>query len=972
MALGTREMLLVIRARDEASRVLGRLAGNLSSLDKGAAAAAAAGLARGGALVSLGAGITAIGAAGLNFFNDTVDAAGEYETAARKALTQADGVKISLEDMKRIGRDVARDIPAAFDDMQESLYTIFSTIDTDMPGSEKLLRAFSKAAVAGQTDVQKATEGGLQAINAFGLGVEGVTRVNDVMFQLVRKGVGTYEQFVSSLGKAGPSAKRSGQDIETLAGMMAFLTRNGLSTSMAATSASRAFDLISNSKVDKRLQDFGVAVRDANGEFRPMGDIITDLGTKMADFTAPERAAALENLFKGSGNNVQARRFFDLAIPGFQQLNGLTGSMRNSAGAMNDAYKIMFDAPQSKVQLLTNKYDAMKTEIGDQLLPMKLKLLEALSSLLDWWEKLPGPVQKAIVIFGAVAAALMVLLGVVLMFAGAIIILNTALAILEIELAPILIPIGLIIAALIAIGVAVWAVIHYWDDIVAFTKKAWNAVSDWISKAVDNIVQWFHDLWMEIRALWTGITNWIGTAVDNIVSFFAALPAKVGHFFAELPNKAAEGLGYLIGTVVKFMVGMAVAAVAAGIDLLNWFIALPGNVYNAIVSLGITLAAWAVNTFTSLRDTAIRKGGELVQWFKDLPENIMTGLANFANNAGEWAINLLLSMKNGAETGGSNLIQWFKDLPSNLLKAAVNFATSFLQVGMDLIMGLKNGIVAGWDAFWGWVSGLFDSFIKGIKEGLGVSSPSSIFAEIGGWLLEGFLNGLKAAWTLVWDWVSGFGGRVLQGFINIGTWLLNAGRWLLDGFLNGAKAGFNFVVSWLQAAPGNIVRNLGNIGSLLVDAGSDLLHGLWNGISGAASWLKDKIMDWAGRLLPGWVKDILGIKSPSTVFADIGLSTMQGFAKGMDTGAVTAVKSAISAAQAVNNAFDTNIGLGTPGFSNYASGYISGGTGGAVATGAPTVRTAGVATVPITIYTNEINPLQHAAELGDIISNRVG
>jgi TP901 family phage tail tape measure protein len=219
MALGTPEMLLVIRARDEASRVLGRLSSTLRDVDKGAMQAAQDQMARGGALVSLGAGITAVGGAALSYFNDAADAAGEYETQARRALTQADGVKVSLQQLQDLGREVARDIPVPFENMQEALYTIFSTIDTDLPGAERLLREFSKSAVAGQTDLGTATEGTLQILNGFGLGVEGVSRANDVMFQLVRKGVGTFDQFVGSMGKAAPSAKRAGQDVESLAGI---------------------------------------------------------------------------------------------------------------------------------------------------------------------------------------------------------------------------------------------------------------------------------------------------------------------------------------------------------------------------------------------------------------------------------------------------------------------------------------------------------------------------------------------------------------------------------------------------------------------------------------------------------------------------------------------------------------------------------------------------------------------------------
>jgi TP901 family phage tail tape measure protein len=977
MALGTREMLLVIRARDEASRVLGRLSSSMKDLDKGAMQAARDSMARGGALVSLGAGITAMGAAGLAYFNDATNAAGQYETQARRALTQADGVKVSLEQMKDLGRQVAKEIPAAFADMQPALYTIFSTIDTNLPGAAKLLREFSKAAVAGQTDVNTATEGGLQAMNAFGLGIKGVTRVNDVLFQLVRKGVGTYEQFVSSLGKAGPSAKRAGQDIETLAGMMAFLTRNGLSTSMAATSAGRAFDLISNSKVDKRLQDFGVAVRDANGEFRPMGDIITDLGKKMADFTAPERAAALEKLFKGSGNNVQARRFFDLAIPGFQQLNSLTGSMRNSAGAMDSAYKIMFDSPQAKVQLLTNKYEAMKTEIGDQLLPMKLKLLEVLSKLLGWWENLSPTVQKVIIIFAAAASGLAVLIGIITMVAGVILVLNGALILFGTTLAAVLWPVTLVIAAIIAIGAAVWAVIHYWDDIVAATKTAWGWIVDKFHSVVDAVTGFFSSLWADIKGIWTSITDWISNAVSTvgnaISNFFSALPGVIGDFFKNLPNMIAYALGFLVGSIIKLFIAIGVAAVKAGVDLVQWFKELPAKLEKWAVHLAESFIVWAATMAMNLANGFINKATELIIWIQGLPARLKNYFVDLARSFLQWGIDAIHSLRDGAADGGNSLLDWFKQLPVTIANFLVGLPAWFRETGLNILRGFLEGIISGWNTFWNWVKGLFDSFINGVKDALGIHSPSTVFAEIGIAILQGLLNGLIAMATAVWNFLKSIVTNVINIFSGSVSWLYEHGRNFLVGLWNGARAGWNSLWSFLSGLPGQIGGIFAAAGSWLLDAGRNLLEGLWNGIKNAAGWLIGKIKDWAGGVLNS-VKSFFGIGSPSKIFADYGHFLMQGMANGIDRGSVRAVESAVNAAGAITDAFNSNVGLQDPSFSAYAEGYINPQTGGAARP--PASNTTGGSTsgpvVPITIYTNEINPLQHAAELGDALANRVG
>lgn len=932
MALGTREMLLVIRARDEASRVLSRLSHTMRDLDRGAMQAAQDSMARGGALVSLGAGMAAVGGAGVAMLADMANAAGEYETAARKALTQADGVAVSLEQMKDLGRDVARDVPAAFDQMQEALYSIFSTIDTDLPGARKLLHQFAKAAVAGQTDVQTATVGGLQAINAFSLGVEGVTRVNDVMFQLVRKGVGTFDEFVVSIGKASPSANRAGQQIEDLAGMLAFMTRNGLSANMAATSGARAFDLLANAKVGERMEAMGIQVRDASGEFRPMADIVTDLGTRMQNLTAPERAEALSNLFKGSGNNIQARRFFDLAIPGFQQLNDLTGSMRTSAGAMGEAYDIMFESPQAKVQALTNKYEIMRTEIGDKLLPVKIKLMEALNGVLDWWNKLPDGVQNAIIIFGAVTAVLLVLVGIVVIAAGAIMILNGALAVFGTTLAAVFFPVTLIIAAIIAIIAALYLLWKYHEEIWDFIVMVWDAIYKWVTetfdKMVDAVVDWVETSKKWIVDTWNSIVDWVGTAVDNILTFFQELPGKVQDFLEQLPRRAAYALGTLVGTITKFFIDAWNSSIEAGVSFLNWWRELPGRLAVWFSETSAKILSWAVDTFISLRDTAVQKGYEFLKWFKDLPGNIKDAIWGLAVDLALWAIETWNNLQKSTAEKGAEFLRWYAELPGRILDWLKSLPGKMAEAGGNVLQGFWDGIVNKWNSFWSWMKGLWDSFIRGVKDAMGISSPSRVFLQIGLDLLQGLLNGV----------------------------------------IQGGRAVWNFFTSML---PSEVKGALSAAGTWLFNAGKNLLEGLWNGISAAGSWLYRKIKGWAEGVIDD-VMSFFGIASPSKVFAELGMYNMQGFALGMDRGSVTAVESAMNAAMAVNDAFNASIGLEDASFNAYAAGHIGGNVASSAIAATGNTDTEGPHTpVKIDIHTQEINPLQHAAELGMLISAQV-
>jgi TP901 family phage tail tape measure protein len=78
-----------------------------------------------------------------------------------------------------------------------------------------------------------------------------------------------------------------------------------------------------------------------------------------------------------------------------------------------------------------------------------------------------------------------------------------------------------------------------------------------------------------------------------------------------------------------------------------------------------------------------------------------------------------------------------------------------------------------------------------------------------------------------------------------------------------------------------IIIGIGKAAVSIVQVGKNIVTGLWNGISSMVSWIKDKISGFVGGIVSG-VKGVLGIKSPSTVFAGIGDNMAIGLGEGFD------------------------------------------------------------------------------------------
>lgn len=119
--------------------------------------------------------------------------------------------------------------------------------------------------------------------------------------------------------------------------------------------------------------------------------------------------------------------------------------------------------------------------------------------------------------------------------------------------------------------------------------------------------------------------------------------------------------------------------------------------------------------------------------------------------------------------------------------------------------------------------------------------------------------------------------NILSFFRTIGAFF--AGMW--NGLISGAVNGWNQIISFFRGIPGAIRAVFVGAGSWLLSVGGDIIAGVRRGIEGAwnnlVSWFRGLFGD-----LVGIAKKILGIASPSTVFAEIGANTMQGYAQGIE------------------------------------------------------------------------------------------
>ena len=79
----------------------------------------------------------------------------------------------------------------------------------------------------------------------------------------------------------------------------------------------------------------------------------------------------------------------------------------------------------------------------------------------------------------------------------------------------------------------------------------------------------------------------------------------------------------------------------------------------------------------------------------------------------------------------------------------------------------------------------------------------------------------------------------------------------------------------------SIVTGLAGAVPAMLEVGKNIARGIWDGISSLTSWLKSKVEGMVSGIVRG-VKSVLGISSPSKVFAGIGANMSEGIGQGFE------------------------------------------------------------------------------------------
>ena len=744
----------------------------------------------GRSMMDAGTAMTAGGALVLAGVYQLTQAAVDYEKQTAMTMTQVRGTGTTLKELGDIGLDVARNFGVSFDDIQAALWDIFSSTNATVPQATTLLNNFAKAAVAGSTDIKTAGTTVIGVLNAWNRPMSDTTAILDAQFKVIQLGKISYEELNKTVGRSIPSAVHAGQSFEELGGMIAFMTSRSATAAQAVTSAGRAMDLFANPKVGERLQAMGISARDASGNFRPLSDVVVELQQKLSKLDPETRAKEIDALFKGSGNNIQARRFWDLVLAsdeGAKSFKSMVEQVQNSGGSLETAYGTMADTIAVRNEKMKNNWKALAITLGTELFPAIEDISNGLIKMAEGFERL-SPGQKEFLAWAVViGAVLSVAAGFTLLFVGALSLVAGV--------------IGVGVGALTLIVGAVFAFIAAW--VYAYNTVGWfhDAVNWWFSH-LWGVIVWFVTGWVgAIANLIEAFKNWgkafadtlsgIGNSLSTFWAWFTtgwaanfnAVQSQIAAFWAWVQNAWNVAVNTVKTVMQGFWAWLQVSAsgplgALQGVlsSFWSWFTSGWGNVFNSARSVISAFWAWVQVAFSSAVGQLRNLVTSFWSWFTSGWSNTFNSARTVVQAFWAWATANFSSSINTIRSALSSFWSWFTSGWSQVFASARNAVASGANAILSVIQSLISGIRGAFNGLIGQAFGIGANIINGVRNGViaaagglaaaaaavvsnalaaaraavGINSPSKDFAlKVGVPISQGMAKGVMDAGGLL-------------------------------------------------------------------------------------------------------------------------------------------------------------------------------------------------------------------------------
>lgn len=693
----------------------------------------------------IGAGLTGAGAGMAVGLGAAVKTAADFDTAMRKAGAIAGANKSQFGDM----RDAALDLGASTSKSASEVAVAMTELAAKGFDANEVIAAMPgviSAAEASGEDLALTSDTVASALNIWGLEASDASTVADVLATSANKTAAGVGDLSYAFKYAGAPAAALGISMEETASAVGLMTNAGLDGSSAGTALRASLLALNNpAKAQQKIMDnLGFSIQDSSGNVKSLSQIVGDLTSATEGMSEADKVATVAKLV----GTEAASGFLALMEAGPDKINAMTDSLDNSAGASADAAAQMKAGIGGTLENLQGAFETLAISIGTALIPAIQFVANALTTLANWFNALPTPVQNTIAILGALAAIFALVMGPIMILVAilpAIIAGFSAIAAaVGVATSSLLVIVGIIatvVAAVALIGVAL---------VLAYNK-----------------VEWFRNMvntaWAAIQLAWTTALNAIKSVVVSVLTFVNGYIQQILAFAQQLWVTHGEAIMTHVMTIYNSIKGFITTYINAISSVIQSVLAkiqgfweTNGSTIMAVVSAAFQYISTTIQSVMQLVMNIIRGGLQFISGLFQAVMPIVSGLVQVSFALIKTIITSVIDVITGLVQTFAAVFKGDWEGAFNAVMGIVtnimgNIVSTFegidlLQIGKDIINGLINGITSMGGAVWDAVKGIGKSIKDSFTGFFDINSPSRVMnKDVGRWITLGIPEGMEGS-----------------------------------------------------------------------------------------------------------------------------------------------------------------------------------------------------------------------------------
>lgn len=693
MAADGSVVIEIIGDDKEFKSTLGSLGTVAGSALKGAATAVAA------ATTAVGGLAAASVKVGSNFESSM------SQVAATMGLTTADIANGSeeFELLSQAAKDAGATTAFSASQASEAL-NYLALAGYDAQTAADALPAVLNLAAAGSMDLAYASDLATDAMAALGIEAsnENLTQFGDEMAKTASKANTSVAQLGEAILTVGGTAKSLAGGTTELNAALGVLANRGIKGSEGGT-ALRNVILALSAPTDKAadaMKSLGLEVYDASGNMRPLNEIFKDLNASMENMSEGEKTQVLNEIF----NKVDLKSAQALLAGCGDEFDNLADAIANSGGAMQDMADTQLDNLKGDLTILQSGLEGLGIAA---------------------YEGMQGPLREAVQLatsmVGDISAAF-----------------ND----------------GGLTAAVGAVGGALADMVTY---VAGLAPQMIDAGVGLLTSLISGIQQ-------NLPALASGAVEIVTSLVNGIATMLPQLATTAVQLVTALANGIAAALPDLIPTAVQAVVTLVQGLIENIPALIEAAAALIQGLTDGVIAAIPILVAAIPTIITSLVTVLLENIPVIIQAGIDLltalvgalPEiiaaivavlpqiidGITTALLNNIPLLIEAGIQLLTALITNLPQIIATIVTAVPEIVSAIVSAFADLAGSIVDIGANIVSGIWDGICSMATWIKDKVTGFFSGIVDGVKDFLGIHSPSKVFAGIGANTVEGYADGV--------------------------------------------------------------------------------------------------------------------------------------------------------------------------------------------------------------------------------------